>query len=537
MMRKMNGLLLILLSFSLNQISAQSNSELIDLGPGGVGNISKNGQFLVGSNVPNPPFLWSEATGRIEIGNVEGEGYHVSNNGIVVGRFRDSSLIIGGAPVLRAGYFANNQWWGFEGIPGVPPLDDHDFTHSYGINSDGNKAVGMVWHSNWRVEACYWSIPDTGIGLLGQTGGYNSRANAISNDGSIIAGWDGVWGGPDRRAFNWDPLPHFMGGFDPTYLVGECSGMTSDGSVIVGGSIWPFIWTEASGMQHVTADSSQWNSGEALSISDNGIIVGYVDPGGFAYQSFIKKPGWSDILYLKDFIRDTLGITSLPNWYFPFARGISADGNRIGISAYPPGSGLSHAVLLTIDTIVPVELSSFTANTNENFVQLNWTTATEKNNSGFEVQRRIGNQNWEVLGFVAGKGTTTEPSSYSYKDNINSSGTFTYRLKQNNFDGSYEYSGEIIVEVSLPIEFNLAQNYPNPFNPTTIISFSVAEKSNVSLTVFNLLGEQVATLVNEVKETGSYQVEFNASNLSSGLYLYRIEAGNFITTKKMVLIK
>lgn len=525
---------IITLSF---QLFAQSNSELIDLGLGGVGNVSNNGQYVCGSNWPEPPFLWSEATGRVAIGNLEGEGYSVSNNGIVVGRFLDSSLTVGGNPVLRAGYFANNQWYGFEGLPGVPPLDPQSFTHTYGISSDGTKAVGMVWHQNWRVEACYWSIPDTGIGLLGQTGGSNSRANAISNDESIIAGWDGIQSGPDRRAFYWDPAPHFMGGFDPTYLVGECAGMNSDGSVIVGSSIWPFVWTAATGMQHVVADSSQWSGGEARAISDNGIIVGYVDPGGFSYQAYIKKPGWTDILYLEDFIRDSLGITALPNYYFAFARGISADGNRIGISAYPPGSGFSHAVLLTIDTTVPVELTSFTANLTGKLVELTWTTVTEKNNSGFEVQRRTDNQEWEVLGFVAGRGTTTEPSNYSYYDDVKSSGSFLYRLKQIDYDGSFEYSDEINVEVSLPVEFNLAQNYPNPFNPSTTINFSIPNSELVNITVYNVLGQVVAELVNEVLSAGQHTVNFNAGSLASGIYLLQMKAGDFVESKKMNLLK
>ena len=378
----------LMLIVCLSPVKAQTTNEIIDLGPGGVGSVSKNGQYLCGSNYPSPPFIWSESTGRIELGNTTGEAYGVSDNGIVVGRFIDSSLIVGGEAVVRAGYWTNNQWYGFEGIPGVPPLNGQSFTHAYGINSEGNKAVGMVWHENWRVEACYWAIPDTGIGLLGQAGDFNSRANVISNNGEIIAGWDGELAGPDRRAFYWDPLPHFMGGFDPAYLVGECSGMNSDGSVIVGGSVWPFIWTEASGMQQVVQDSSLYWSGGALGVSDNGIIVGYVDPGGFAYQAFIKKPGWSDIVYLEDFIADSLGITTYSGWYFAFADAISADGSRIGISAYPPGSGSSHALLLTLASSVPVELSSFTGVATGKTVQLNWTTATEKNNSGFEVQRK-----------------------------------------------------------------------------------------------------------------------------------------------------
>jgi len=526
--------ILFLISYTL---CAQYNPELIDIGDGGISGISKDGNYVCGSNWPSPPFIWSAATGRMNVGDVEGEGYSVSNNGIVVGRFRDTSLIVGGDPVLRAGYFANDQWYGFEGLPGVPPLDPQSFTHAYGISSEGTKAVGMVWHPNYRVEACYWSIPDTGIGLLGQAGGYNSRANTVSDDGSIVAGWDGVQNGPDRRAFYWDPTPHFMGGFDPTYLVGESRGMNSDGSVIVGGSVWPFIWTEADGMQHVVADSSLYWNGDAIGISDNGIIVGFVDPGGFNYQGFIKMPGWLDIVRLKTFIEDSLGITGYENWYYPFGQAISADGNVIGITAYPPGSNFAHALVLTLDTTVPVELSSFKANVIEQSVQLNWATATETNNSGFEVQRKTGIREWEVLGFVAGRGTTTEPSSYSYLDELTSSGNISYRLKQIDYDGSYSYSNIVEVDVEPVTKFALYQNYPNPFNPSTMISFSVAQKSNVMLNVYNILGEKVATLVNEVKEAGSYQVQFNAQNLTSGIYIFKLEAASFTSTKKMMLVK
>ncbi len=532
----MKKFLVVIFCFTAS-LFAQSNPDLVDLGEGGVGSISKNGVYLCGSNYPNPPFLWSEATGRISVGDVEGEAYSISNNGTVVGRFRDSSLTVGGNPVLRAGYWANNQWNGLEGITGVPPLDDHDFTHAYGINSEGNKIVGMVWHANWRVEACYWSIPDTGIGLLGQTGNYNSRANVISNDGSIIAGWDGLDTGPDRRAFYWDPLPHFMGGFDPTYLVGECNGMNSDGSVITGSSIWPFVWTDATGMQQVVADSSSYWSGSALGVSDNGIIVGYVDPGSFNYQAFIKKPGWSDIVYMKNFIEDTLGITTFPNWYFAFASTISADGNKIGISAYPPGSPFSHALLLTLDTNVPVELSSFTANLSDKNVALNWTTATEKNNSGFEVQRRIDNGDWSILGFVSGRGTITEPSDYSFTDHVSKSGNYSYRLKQIDFDGTFEFSNIVDVDVSTVLKFQLEQNYPNPFNPSTTISFSIPKDGNVKLSVFNVLGEKVSEILNEAKTAGTYSAEFNASSLTSGMYLYKLEAGKYTVTRKMTLIK
>ncbi|NWG28259.1 MAG: hypothetical protein HXY48_06965 [Ignavibacteriaceae bacterium] len=389
------------------QLSSQNTPQLIDLGLGGVSAVSKNGQYVCGNNYPDLPFIWSETSGKVLIGNVESEVFSVSDNGVVVGRFRDSSFTIGGNPVLRAGYWANNNWYGFAGITGVPPLDENSFTHAYGINSNGTKAVGMVWHTNWRVEACYWSIPDIGIGLLGQSGNFNSRANVVSNDGSIIAGWDGEFGGPDRRAFYWDPSPHFMGGFDPTYLVGESRGMNSDGSVIVGGSVWPFKWTASTGLQHVVADSSLYFDGQAISISDNGVIVGYVRFSVQNYQAFIKKPGWNDIILLKDYIPDSLGITSFNNWYFPFGDAISADGNRIGLTAYPPGSQQAHALVLTLNTTIPVELTSFTAKYYGNEVELNWSTATETNNLGFVVERKTENSDWSEIGFINGNGTTT----------------------------------------------------------------------------------------------------------------------------------
>lgn len=533
----MNKIFLVMF-FVSGSLIAQPNSELIDIGLGGVGGISKNGQYICGSNWPNPPFIWSEATGRLSVGTVEGESFSVSNNGIVVGRFRDSSLTIGGEPVLRAGYWSNNRWVGFEGINGIPPLDAQSYTHSYGINSSGKKAVGMVWRPNWTVEACYWSIPDTGIGLLGQTGNFNSRANVISNDESIIAGWDGIQNGPDRRAFYWDYTPHFMGGFDQTYLVGESRGMNSDGSVIVGGSVWPFIWTAATGMQQIVADSSLYFSGQAVGISDNGVIVGHIRFSPQNFRAFIKKASWDDIILFEDYLNDSLGLTGYADWYFPFADAISADGNRIGLTAYPPGSGFAHALILTINTVVPVELTSFTADVIEKSVQINWSTATETNNSGFEVQRKSNLEEWSIIDFIAGSGTTTETKNYSYLDYLVPAGIYTYRLKQIDLDGSYEYSEEINVEVSFPNEFYLAQNYPNPFNPSTVIEFSLPENaSNVRLSIYNSLGEQVAELVNTELPAGIYSYQWNAKNVATGMYMYKLMTDKFVSVKKMTLIK
>jgi hypothetical protein len=207
-------------------------------------------------------------------------------------------------------------------------------------------------------------------------------------------------------------------------------------------------------------------------------------------------------------------------------------------------------ITITEFETIPVELTSFTASVSDNNVELNWTTATETNNRGFEIERyalSAKHKGWEKIGFVAGFGTTTEPKSYSFVDENISSGTYSYRLKQIDYDGSYEFSEVIEVEVAQIYKFSLEQNYPNPFNPSTSIQYAVDSRQFVTLIVFDILGREVATLVNEEKPAGKYEVEFNAAELpsgvsakggyASGVYFYQLKAGNYIETKKMVLMK
>ncbi|MFZ1280236.1 MAG: M28 family peptidase [Ignavibacteriaceae bacterium] len=187
--------------------------------------------------------------------------------------------------------------------------------------------------------------------------------------------------------------------------------------------------------------------------------------------------------------------------------------------------------------IIPVELVSFTSSIINNSVNLNWITATELNNSGFDIEKSIDNTSWNKIGFVNGNGTSTEIHNYSFADQTPFVGTSYYRLKQIDFDGTTEYSNIIEVTFGAISEFALDQNYPNPFNPSTKINYSIKEKSNVELKIFDLLGGEVATLVNEEKSPGNYEVIFDASNLSSGVYLYTIKAGSFVQTRKMLLMK
>lgn len=195
---------------------------------------------------------------------------------------------------------------------------------------------------------------------------------------------------------------------------------------------------------------------------------------------------------------------------------------------------------------LPVELISFTASVLENKVTLNWSTATELNNYSFEIERASLQNNgtmpirmeWEKIGFINGHGNSNSPKEYSFRDKSVTSGKFFYRLKQIDIDGKYKYSIEIEIEMKqLPTEYVLEQNYPNPFNPTTEINFSIPTAGNVKLVVYNSIGQQVTELLNSNIEIGNHKVNFDANNLSSGIYFYRISTGNFTKVKKMLVIK
>ena len=189
-------------------------------------------------------------------------------------------------------------------------------------------------------------------------------------------------------------------------------------------------------------------------------------------------------------------------------------------------------------SIVPVELISFTASVSGNDVVLNWQTASELNNKGFDIERSNDNAAWKVIGVKEGMGTTTETHYYNFIDDISglTQGKNYYRLKQVDYNGNYKYSAVTEI-VKLPADYSLSQNYPNPFNPVTSINFAISNREFVTLKVYDVLGNEIATLVNEQKPAGEYDIDFNASSLSSGIYYYQLKAGDYIETKKMILIK
>jgi subtilisin family serine protease len=222
----------------------------------------------------------------------------------------------------------------------------------------------------------------------------------------------------------------------------------------------------------------------------------------------------------------------------PALEGITVTGGRLNVY---------NAALEVSQTTTPVELTSFIASPDKDEILIQWSTATELNNRGFEIERASFNSltgvksEYKKIAFVGGNGSSTESHNYTFKDKTLSPGIYFYRLKQIDLGGQAVYSKEVEAEVKAPVQFSLSQNYPNPFNPSTKITFSLPEKSSVIINVYSVIGELVKTVTHNTFEAGYQSVDFNASGLPSGVYVYRIEAKGssrtFVASKKMLLMK
>ncbi len=205
------------------------------------------------------------------------------------------------------------------------------------------------------------------------------------------------------------------------------------------------------------------------------------------------------------------------------------------------GWGVLRALDALNQVVVPVELTSFTASYTNNSVELTWITATEKNNYGFEVQKRYDGQQYETIAFITGNGTTTNRITYNYTDTDIKSDKIYYRLKQIDYNGDVDYSNEILVDIQLADNFELFQNYPNPFNPETRISWYSPVSGNQTLKLYDILGNEIATLLDGFVEAGRHEIVLNASSLDvelvSGVYLLRLKSENFQKQIKMVYLK
>ena len=281
-----------------------------------------------------------------------------------------------------------------------------------------------------------------------------------------------------------------------------------------------------------TNGSAWYNGDDAIVLKKNGIVIDAIGQIGF-------DPGteWGS------------GLTSTADNTLRRKSGVIT-GDTNPNDAFDPSLSWNGFVTDTFSGLgtpdpLPVELTSFSAATIGSTVKLNWQTATELNNYGFEVERcalSAERQTWNKIGFVNGNGNSNSPKDYSFVDDFAGkpayrTGRYSYRLKQIDNDGQFEYSKTINVDFNGVKKFELSQNYPNPFNPTTTIRFNLPEAGNVKLTLFNILGQELRTLVNEFKESGVHTINFDASDLNSGMYIYKIESGSFTQTRKMTLIK
>jgi len=227
------------------------------------------------------------------------------------------------------------------------------------------------------------------------------------------------------------------------------------------------------------------------------------------------------------------------NNYFGY-RFINASNNSLLVTGWADPSNIQNENILLAKLegdIIPVELVVFEGTIEGDNIILTWKTATENNNSGFDIERSSDKIKWCKIGFVKGNIVRTTPYTYSFVDSSSQTGIVYYRLKQIDLDGTFTYSNEISVEVNQPLKFSLEQNYPNPFNPVTRINYIIPDNGNVRLDIYNILGQRATTLVNENKTAGKYSIDFNAGKFASGIYFYQLTSGNRSITKKMMLLK
>ncbi|HLG31645.1 MAG TPA: T9SS type A sorting domain-containing protein [Ignavibacteriaceae bacterium] len=477
------------------------------------------GMTEVNSQTFDPFLIKTDSEGMMQWYQQYDYGFGDDDRGHAVWQTSDGGYIIAGQTWLIHGAFGNYDM--------------------YIIKTDMNgnvqwKKVFYRENEGGDVALAVQQLSDGGYIIGGFTQSSSWASYIIRTDNLGNALWSNIYPGSwQSECYDIQATPD--GGF---ILTGTESSFQTDTDLLIiklnpnGNLIWKKIYG--------TVDAEQ---GEYIQqLQDGGyIIAGMSSHGAGGYDMYVVRTnGAGESLWSK-----TIGGSGDDR---AFSVATAQDGSHLVTGwAWSYGQGMGDVYLVKLqDSVVPVELISFKAETAGADVILNWSTASEINNLGFEIQRKRsggGNQQseWILIGFVDGSGTTSETKSYNFTDNNLNPGSYSYRLKQIDFDGTFEYLNEIEVEVFVPIEFSLEQNFPNPFNPSTIIRYSVPDigesSSLVVLKIYNVLGNEIATLANEEKAAGQYEVEFNAGDFTSGTYFYRLQTGVFTETKKMLLIR
>ncbi|MFO7524738.1 MAG: T9SS type A sorting domain-containing protein [Ignavibacteriaceae bacterium] len=476
------------------------------------------------NNAPTPTILdWQTASGQ-DANSVSKEVFFVAANDLHLTGSSLGDFDLAGTPVA--------------GITTDIDGDTRDAQFPYMGADEGSVPLGVITIAQAREDLNGDLIPDRLGQIVTIEGVVNSPNYQTVNHSYYI--WDGTAGITEILFGTTSPVLNLGDAVRITGEIGHFRGLTqiqpasaaditilSSGNPVPG----PVVLTLAA----YKADPEAYEGTLVGFVALNKVGGTWPAPGGSA--TLQVSDGTDTVDYRIDSDTD-LDDNPEPTWPVDLL-GLGSQFSS-GVTVYNDGYQILpryYATDILPPGTIPVELTSFTASVVNRKVNLTWTTASELNNHGFEIQRSSNGEFYNI-GFVPGAGTTTDEKSYSFIDDNVTYGVYTYRLKQVDFDGSFAYSKTVEVDVTTPLNFELAQNYPNPFNPATVIEYSIASPANVTLTVFTILGEQVAVLVNnQFTEAGKYAVQFNASGLASGAYIYRLQAGEFVSTKKMLLTK
>ncbi len=407
---------------------------------------------------------------------------NTSGRNLVVGRCRDGGLS-GLGPTMFA----------FSKVGGTPPAAESQLdittllqygpvegTDNYNFP---NSVDGYKHSDNWREATWVSSTEQNAVAIIGN--------KALGNN------WYGYIG--ERMHHDWviadTPYPDF-------YITDP------DGKGWKGHNMQPMIiFYNPSDLAKVAAGTMQSYEPQpyaALRINKN-LFYG---PEHEIFSATFDSQ--NKILYVAEFVRDPDGRLIIHAWH---------------VESIP----------------VPVELAYFNAIINDDQVKLSWVTSTETNNLGFEIEHRSSTltKNWNKIGFIKGKGNSTEPIKYNFTDKNPDAGINQYRFKQIDYDGLFKYSEIVEADINKSVKFELFQNYPNPFNPTTTISYQLTTKEKVSLKIFDILGREIITLVNEIQNAGIHDAIFDTQqySLPSGVYFYKVITKEKVLTKKMILLQ
>ncbi|MEO8168571.1 MAG: T9SS type A sorting domain-containing protein, partial [bacterium] len=504
-------------------------------------------------------------------------------NTAVVGGIRDNNYV-GAAWV----YTRTNGVWTQQGnkLVGSDVSGTALFGWSIALSGDGNTAIvgGTMDNSNagaaWvfkRTDSVWTQQGNKLVGTGAVNPVFQGTSVALSSDGNtaIVGGpYDDAYTGAawvyTRSDSVWTQQGNKLVG---TGTVGAANqggavSLSSDGNTaIVGGSaddtskgaVWVFTrsgvtWNQqgtklvGTGAMNIPYGAAQGYSVALSADGNTALSGGFEDDGG-------KGATWV-------FTRGSVGTwtqqgnklvgTGAVNTPYPALQGYAVALSSDGTTAIVGGpndaaQSMGAAWVFIHDTVLPIQLVNFTGTHESHTVRLNWTTLSEINNYGFEIQKSDTTQEHYLTvsnSFIPGHGTTNEPQHYSFVDSNVTPSPWYYRLKQIDLGGDIHYSEGIRIntltsakEKEIPTIFSLSQNYPNPFNPSTTIRYTIPRMSRVSLKIYNVLGQEVATLVNNIEEPGYKTILFNGNNLASGVYIYRLEADGFVEAKKLLLLK